>query len=213
MGGQIGLASMACCLRNHFKNVSYRPSLYKCRLVILHKRGACGTVTSESALRSAGTLLSQARSPPPAPWPDIDIVSGEDVQVCHRPGEQTGARRQTTPLTRPKQNKDSEGDKLNHTVNQSKIVESELMTSNKGSEPEPHNMSGKSTMRTYLINDLLNSEKRKKNSWQKKKDELYVEIVCYTDNRKPRSTEYRRNKISVTRREKGRKWRKKAGGR
>ncbi|GFN91509.1 hypothetical protein PoB_001801500 [Plakobranchus ocellatus] len=41
---------------------------------ILHNlnetRGVGGTVASESALRSAGTLLSRVRSPPPAPWPD-----------------------------------------------------------------------------------------------------------------------------------------------
>ncbi|GFO30561.1 hypothetical protein PoB_005706600 [Plakobranchus ocellatus] len=29
-----------------------------------------GTVASESALRSAGTILSRVRAPPPAPWPD-----------------------------------------------------------------------------------------------------------------------------------------------
>ncbi|GFO15694.1 hypothetical protein PoB_004219900 [Plakobranchus ocellatus] len=29
-----------------------------------------GTVASEFALRSAGTLLSRVRAPPPAPWPD-----------------------------------------------------------------------------------------------------------------------------------------------
>ncbi|GFO30287.1 hypothetical protein PoB_005679200 [Plakobranchus ocellatus] len=28
------------------------------------------TAASESALRSAGTLLSRVRAPPPAPWPD-----------------------------------------------------------------------------------------------------------------------------------------------
>ncbi|GFN80853.1 hypothetical protein PoB_000735900 [Plakobranchus ocellatus] len=32
--------------------------------------GVGDTVTSESALRSAGTLLSRVRAPPPAPWPD-----------------------------------------------------------------------------------------------------------------------------------------------
>ncbi|GFO12680.1 hypothetical protein PoB_003918500 [Plakobranchus ocellatus] len=32
--------------------------------------GIGGTVVSESALRSAGTLLSRVRAPPPAPWPD-----------------------------------------------------------------------------------------------------------------------------------------------
>ncbi|GFO18614.1 hypothetical protein PoB_004511900 [Plakobranchus ocellatus] len=29
-----------------------------------------GTVASESALRSTGTLLSRVRAQPPAPWPD-----------------------------------------------------------------------------------------------------------------------------------------------
>ncbi|GFO26673.1 hypothetical protein PoB_005317800 [Plakobranchus ocellatus] len=33
-------------------------------------RGVGGTVASEPALRSAGTLLSRVRAPPPAPWPD-----------------------------------------------------------------------------------------------------------------------------------------------
>ncbi|GFO18098.1 hypothetical protein PoB_004460300 [Plakobranchus ocellatus] len=32
--------------------------------------GVGGTVDSESALRSAGTLLSRVRAPPPAPWPN-----------------------------------------------------------------------------------------------------------------------------------------------
>ncbi|GFO21355.1 hypothetical protein PoB_004786000 [Plakobranchus ocellatus] len=32
--------------------------------------GVCGTVGCESALRSAGTLLSRVRAPPPAPGPD-----------------------------------------------------------------------------------------------------------------------------------------------
>ncbi|GFO21468.1 hypothetical protein PoB_004797300 [Plakobranchus ocellatus] len=31
---------------------------------------ADGTVDSGSTLRSAGTLLSQIRAPPPAPWPN-----------------------------------------------------------------------------------------------------------------------------------------------
>ncbi|GFN83696.1 prolyl 4-hydroxylase subunit alpha-1-like protein [Plakobranchus ocellatus] len=32
--------------------------------------GVGGTVASESTLRSAGTLLSRVRAPPPAPWLD-----------------------------------------------------------------------------------------------------------------------------------------------
>ncbi|GFN75961.1 hypothetical protein PoB_000246700 [Plakobranchus ocellatus] len=32
--------------------------------------GVGGTVASESAVRSAGTLLSQVRAPPLVPWPD-----------------------------------------------------------------------------------------------------------------------------------------------
>ncbi|GFO07242.1 hypothetical protein PoB_003374700 [Plakobranchus ocellatus] len=32
--------------------------------------GVGGTVASESALRSAGTLLSRVRAPPPASWPE-----------------------------------------------------------------------------------------------------------------------------------------------
>ncbi|GFO26219.1 CGG triplet repeat-binding protein 1 [Plakobranchus ocellatus] len=34
------------------------------------ERGVGGSVVSESALGSAGTLLSRFRAPPPAPWPD-----------------------------------------------------------------------------------------------------------------------------------------------
>ncbi|GFN91076.1 hypothetical protein PoB_001758200 [Plakobranchus ocellatus] len=34
------------------------------------ERGIGGTVASESALRSAGTLLSRVQHPPSAPWPD-----------------------------------------------------------------------------------------------------------------------------------------------
>ncbi|GFN93017.1 hypothetical protein PoB_001952300 [Plakobranchus ocellatus] len=33
-------------------------------------RGVGSTVACESALRSAGTLLSRVRAPLPAPWPD-----------------------------------------------------------------------------------------------------------------------------------------------
>ncbi|GFO45001.1 hypothetical protein PoB_007150600 [Plakobranchus ocellatus] len=32
--------------------------------------GVGGSVVTESALRSAGTLMSRVRAPPPAPWPD-----------------------------------------------------------------------------------------------------------------------------------------------
>ncbi|GFN75739.1 hypothetical protein PoB_000224500 [Plakobranchus ocellatus] len=32
--------------------------------------GFGGTMDSESHLKSAGTLLSRVRAPPPAPWPD-----------------------------------------------------------------------------------------------------------------------------------------------
>ncbi|GFN88783.1 hypothetical protein PoB_001528900 [Plakobranchus ocellatus] len=35
----------------------------------LNQWGVGGTVASESALRSAGTLLSRVRAPPPASWP------------------------------------------------------------------------------------------------------------------------------------------------
>ncbi|GFO02126.1 hypothetical protein PoB_002863100, partial [Plakobranchus ocellatus] len=34
------------------------------------RRGVGSTVACESALRSAGTLLSRVRAPLPAPWPD-----------------------------------------------------------------------------------------------------------------------------------------------
>ncbi|GFO19647.1 Williams-Beuren syndrome chromosomal region 27 protein [Plakobranchus ocellatus] len=39
-------------------------------VIFTHQWGVDGTVASESALRSAGNLLSQVRAPPPAPWPD-----------------------------------------------------------------------------------------------------------------------------------------------
>ncbi|GFO07444.1 hypothetical protein PoB_003394900 [Plakobranchus ocellatus] len=35
------------------------------------KGGVGGTVDSESALRSEGTLLSRVRAPPSTPWPDV----------------------------------------------------------------------------------------------------------------------------------------------
>ncbi|GFN97623.1 gypsy retrotransposon integrase-like protein 1 [Plakobranchus ocellatus] len=41
----------------------------------LIKKGVGGTVAIESALRSAGTLLSRVRTPPPAPWPDGELES------------------------------------------------------------------------------------------------------------------------------------------
>ncbi|GFN75976.1 hypothetical protein PoB_000248200 [Plakobranchus ocellatus] len=37
--------------------------------------GIGGTVASESALRSAGTLLTRIRTPLPAPWPDVERKS------------------------------------------------------------------------------------------------------------------------------------------
>ncbi|GFN85795.1 hypothetical protein PoB_001230100 [Plakobranchus ocellatus] len=39
-------------------------------LYLKNLRGVGGTVANESTLRSAGTLLSRVRAPPPAPWPD-----------------------------------------------------------------------------------------------------------------------------------------------
>ncbi|GFN74586.1 hypothetical protein PoB_000109200 [Plakobranchus ocellatus] len=39
-------------------------------MIIIIIRGVGGSVVSESALRSAGTLLSRVRAPPRAPWPD-----------------------------------------------------------------------------------------------------------------------------------------------
>ncbi|GFO29575.1 hypothetical protein PoB_005608000 [Plakobranchus ocellatus] len=39
-------------------------------LLFFDLKGVGGTVVSESALRSAGTLLSRVQAPPPAPWPD-----------------------------------------------------------------------------------------------------------------------------------------------
>ncbi|GFO43615.1 hypothetical protein PoB_007012000 [Plakobranchus ocellatus] len=52
-----------------FKTIKYIFTLCKAK-VVCDIRGVCGTVASESALRSAGTLLSRVRAPPPAPWPD-----------------------------------------------------------------------------------------------------------------------------------------------
>ncbi|GFO04905.1 hypothetical protein PoB_003141000 [Plakobranchus ocellatus] len=40
-------------------------------LTLFHS--VCCTVASESALRSAGTLLSRVQAPPPAPWPDFVV--------------------------------------------------------------------------------------------------------------------------------------------
>ncbi|GFO09470.1 hypothetical protein PoB_003597500 [Plakobranchus ocellatus] len=40
----------------------------KCVLSIHNKRKIGGTVVSEPALRSAGTLLSRVRAPSPVPW-------------------------------------------------------------------------------------------------------------------------------------------------
>ncbi|GFO43647.1 hypothetical protein PoB_007015200 [Plakobranchus ocellatus] len=51
------------------KDTAQNISLHQCSLPFL-ERGVGGTVASESALRSAGTLLSRVRAPPPAPWPD-----------------------------------------------------------------------------------------------------------------------------------------------
>ncbi|GFO32698.1 hypothetical protein PoB_005920300 [Plakobranchus ocellatus] len=34
--------------------------------------GIGGSVANQSAMRSAGTLLSRVRAPPPAPWPVMD---------------------------------------------------------------------------------------------------------------------------------------------
>ncbi|GFO41756.1 hypothetical protein PoB_006826100 [Plakobranchus ocellatus] len=36
----------------------------------MKRRGVCGTVASESALRSAGTILLRVQATLPAPWPD-----------------------------------------------------------------------------------------------------------------------------------------------
>ncbi|GFO38112.1 hypothetical protein PoB_006461700 [Plakobranchus ocellatus] len=56
-----------------------RPHVKKCycsglnsvdSTILLPNGGVGGTVASESALRSAGTILSRVRTPPPAPWPD-----------------------------------------------------------------------------------------------------------------------------------------------
>ncbi|GFN88448.1 hypothetical protein PoB_001495400 [Plakobranchus ocellatus] len=41
---------------------------------IISPRGVGSTVACESALRSAGTLLSRVRAPLPAPWPDADVL-------------------------------------------------------------------------------------------------------------------------------------------
>ncbi|GFO25924.1 hypothetical protein PoB_005242900 [Plakobranchus ocellatus] len=44
-----------------FKNTASHPDIYG---------GVGSTVACESALRSAGILLSRVRAPLPAPWPD-----------------------------------------------------------------------------------------------------------------------------------------------
>ncbi|GFN76337.1 hypothetical protein PoB_000284300 [Plakobranchus ocellatus] len=71
--------------RNHFNvyglnaqkpnqtNSIFKPlhihSLFRPCILPYFIRGVGGTVASESALRSAGTLLSRVRAPPPTPWP------------------------------------------------------------------------------------------------------------------------------------------------
>ncbi|GFN77344.1 hypothetical protein PoB_000385000 [Plakobranchus ocellatus] len=83
--GDIGVSSSALRLRpdriweaelplplNEYGHSDSRPisrrSIY--RLMSKIGGGVGGTVASESALRSAGTLLSRVRAPPPAPCPD-----------------------------------------------------------------------------------------------------------------------------------------------
>ncbi|GFN79956.1 hypothetical protein PoB_000646200 [Plakobranchus ocellatus] len=39
-----------------------------------YKGGVGGTVARESAVRSAGTVLSRVRAPPPASWPKIESL-------------------------------------------------------------------------------------------------------------------------------------------
>ncbi|GFO26214.1 hypothetical protein PoB_005271900 [Plakobranchus ocellatus] len=52
------------------KDITLSPPPSAIPLQSLEGRGVGSTVACESALRSAGTLLSPVRAPPPAPWPD-----------------------------------------------------------------------------------------------------------------------------------------------
>ncbi|GFO08304.1 hypothetical protein PoB_003480900 [Plakobranchus ocellatus] len=54
---------------NRFWSPSPYMMVIRMKISRLFTRGVDGTVVSESALRSAGTLLSWFRSSPPAPWP------------------------------------------------------------------------------------------------------------------------------------------------
>ncbi|GFO20263.1 hypothetical protein PoB_004676800 [Plakobranchus ocellatus] len=64
------LLGLALVIENMTESVNYEGSdlLQK---ISEKDWGVGGTVASESALRSAGTLLSRFRVPPPAPWPDV----------------------------------------------------------------------------------------------------------------------------------------------
>ncbi|GFO20339.1 hypothetical protein PoB_004684400 [Plakobranchus ocellatus] len=61
-------------------------------------RGVGGTVASEFALRSAGTLLSLARAPLPAPWPDggpekpeITLLWTCYIQITNQPSSSSSS--------------------------------------------------------------------------------------------------------------------------
>ncbi|GFN74848.1 hypothetical protein PoB_000135400 [Plakobranchus ocellatus] len=58
------LRSFCACTKNQTQ-VPFEISL---DVAILVPWGDGGTVNSESALRSSGTLMLQVRAPPPAPW-------------------------------------------------------------------------------------------------------------------------------------------------
>ncbi|GFO29737.1 hypothetical protein PoB_005624200 [Plakobranchus ocellatus] len=57
----------------------YRISSHKSLLFQTAIGGVGGTAVSESALISAGILLSRVRAPPPSPWPSVQFFSS----MCH----------------------------------------------------------------------------------------------------------------------------------
>ncbi|GFO47741.1 hypothetical protein PoB_007424600 [Plakobranchus ocellatus] len=75
LSNEADVSTFLHCTRFKILNGSYSlptsaASAFNSVFPLSHKWGVGGTVASESALRSAGTLLSRVRAPPPAPWPD-----------------------------------------------------------------------------------------------------------------------------------------------
>ncbi|GFN78836.1 hypothetical protein PoB_000534200 [Plakobranchus ocellatus] len=75
---------------------------------LLHVLLVGGTVDSESALRSAGTLLSRVRAMPPAPWPD----GGPESLRSPCCGLATQNRLKTHVLVKAEREKESTGKRI-----------------------------------------------------------------------------------------------------